>query len=62
MKSRIVLSLCAATFAATSLLAPLGAAAKNSNSLGKGVKCSWVLVKTDGITNVYQQVCRKSGV
>jgi len=62
MKSRIALTLCTAAFAATSLLAPLTAAAKNSNSLGKGVKCTWVLVKTDGVTNVYQQVCRKSGV
>lgn len=62
MKSRIALTLCTAAFAATSLLAPLTAAAKTGVSLGGGVKCTWVLVKTTGNTNVYQQVCRKSGV
>jgi hypothetical protein len=62
MKSRIRLTVCAVAIATSSLLAPLNATAKNSTSLGKGVKCTWVLVKTEGGTNVYRQVCRKSGV
>jgi hypothetical protein len=62
MKSRIALSVCAAAFAATSLLAPVTASAKNSNSLGGGVKCTWVVVKVVGNTSYMQQVCRKSGV
>ena len=44
------------------LAAPAMVQAKNSNSLGKGVKCSWVLVSSTGSNNVYQQICRKSGV
>ena len=35
------------------------AAAKNSNSLGHGVKCTWVLVSSVNNTNTYKQVCRK---
>lgn len=35
------------------------AMAKNSNSLGHGVKCSWVLVSSVGNVNTYKQVCRK---
>ena len=61
MKSRSALSLCAGAFAAISLLAPQVVAAKTGTSVGGGVKCTWVLVKTSGNTNVYQQVCRKSG-
>ncbi len=41
------------------LLAPLSAAAKNSTSLGHGVKCTWVLVKSVNGVNTYKQVCRK---
>jgi len=44
------------------LSAPALVHAKNANSLGGGVKCSWVLVSSSGGTNVYQQICRKSGV
>ena len=59
MKSRFAVSLCAATFAAASLLAPLTASAKNSTSLGGGLKCTWVVVKVVGNTSYMQQVCRK---
>jgi hypothetical protein len=44
------------------LSAPALVHAKNSNSLGGGVKCTWVLVSSIGNTNVHKQVCRKSGV
>lgn len=52
--------LLAVTLAALTL--SLGAApaiAKNSNSLGHGVKCSWVLVSSVNGSNVYQNVCRR---
>jgi len=35
------------------------AMAKNSVSLGNGVKCTWVLVSSVGNNNTYKQVCRK---
>jgi H+/gluconate symporter-like permease len=35
------------------------AIAKNSNSLGHGVKCSWVLVSSANGSNVYQNICRR---
>jgi hypothetical protein len=35
------------------------AVAKNSTSLGNGIKCTWVLVSSVGSTNTYKQVCRK---
>ena len=48
------------------LLAAFGAgnaSARNlSYSVGKGVKCYYVLVSSVNGTNVYQTVCRKSGV
>jgi hypothetical protein len=53
-----------ALFAAASgslLVAPQTAMAGNTVSLGKGVKCYWVLVSSTPATgsNVYTQVCRK---
>ncbi len=46
------------------LMAPSQALAGNTVSMGKGVKCYWVLVSSNPATgsNVYTQVCRKSGV
>lgn len=39
------------------------AAARNlSYSAGKGIKCYYVLVSSVNNVNVYQTVCRKSGV
>jgi hypothetical protein len=35
------------------------AVAKNGVSLGKGVKCTWVLVSSVGSNNTYTQVCRR---
>lgn len=49
------LSLAAAAFS----MASTAAVAKNSTSLGKGVKCTWVLVSSVGAVNTYKQICRK---
>lgn len=35
------------------------AIAKNSTSLGHGVKCTWVLVSSVNGSNVYKNVCRR---
>ena len=48
----------AAAAIALSVFAP-SASAKNGMSLGKGIKCSWVLVSSVGVVNTYKQVCRK---
>ncbi|MBL8399052.1 MAG: hypothetical protein JNL84_13075 [Candidatus Accumulibacter sp.] len=42
-----------------SLVTVAPATAKNSVSLGGGVKCTWVLVSSVNGTNTYKQVCRK---
>ena len=50
------------TVAGAMLVAPQVASAANSTSLGKGVKCTWVVVSVVGNTTTLKQVCRKSGV
>ena len=50
--------LAAAAALSLSALAP-AAFAKNSISLGGGVKCTWVLVSSINGVNTYKQVCRK---
>ena len=35
------------------------AVAKNSTSLGHGIKCTWVLVSSVNGVNTYNNVCRK---
>ena len=59
--SRPVLRTVAAAVSALALSASFVAPAfaKNSNSLGHGVKCTWVLVSSVGSVNTYKQVCRK---
>lgn len=48
---------------ATLALAPVTSSwAKNSTSLGKGVKCTYVSTPQANGTVVHVQVCRKSGV
>jgi hypothetical protein len=48
---------------ATLALAPISSAwAKNSTSLGKGVKCTFVSTPQPNGSVVHVQVCRKSGV
>lgn len=55
--TNIVSYLIAASLLTLPMVTP--AAAKNSNSLGHGVKCTWVLVSSVNNTNTYKQVCRK---
>lgn len=61
MLKKIVTRTAALAIAATalnfSLIAP--SLAREGNSMGKGIKCYWVLVSTTNGTNTYQQVCRK---
>jgi len=54
---RLLLTSLVAGLVSLSAVAP--AAAKNSVSLGGGVKCTWVLVSSVNGTNTYKQVCRK---
>ncbi|HMV06614.1 MAG TPA: hypothetical protein PKA30_13835 [Accumulibacter sp.] len=54
---RLLLTSLVAGLLSLSAVAP--AAAKNSVSLGGGVKCTWVLVSSVNGTNTYKQVCRK---
>ena len=54
---RCLITLFATGVLSTALVGP--AVAKNSTSLGNGVKCTWVLVSSVGSTNTYKQVCRK---
>lgn len=59
IRSRIVLSAALFGLAATSLLAPMSAAAREGNAVGGGVKCYWVLTSSVNGVNTYTQVCRK---
>ena len=54
---RLLLTSLIASLFSLGAVAP--AAAKNSVSLGGGVKCTWVLVSSVNGTNTYKQVCRK---
>lgn len=65
IKSAIAKLSTAAAFSAVAgamMLAPQVASAANSNSLGHGVKCTWVVVSVVNNTTTLKQVCRKSGV
>lgn len=55
--TRIALATVSALALSAAFVGP--AFAKNSNSLGNGVKCTWVLVSSVGSVNTYKQVCRK---
>jgi hypothetical protein len=54
---RLLLSAFGVTLLSLATATP--ALAKNSVSLGGGVKCTWVLVSSINGTNTYKQVCRK---
>lgn len=55
--ARLVAFLFAVSSLSLASIAP--AVAKNSSSLGHGVKCTWVLVSSVNNVNTYKQVCRK---
>jgi hypothetical protein len=59
--TKSIARLAAVTLVASALSMSVSTAAfaKNSTSLGGGVKCTWVLVSTVGNVNTYQQICRK---
>lgn len=61
MLKRIATRMIAIAIASTSLsfgiVSP--SVAREGNSMGKGVKCYWVLVSSANGVNSYQQVCRK---
>lgn len=59
--ARITLALFAASLGSAFVVTE--ASARNlSYSAGKGIKCYYVLVSSVNNVNVYQTVCRKSGV
>jgi hypothetical protein len=61
LASRVALVLAASVIGST--VVPGEAAARNlSYSAGKGVKCYYVLVSSVNGNNVWQTVCRKTGV
>ncbi len=57
--TRIATLALSAAIAAPALMFSAPVAAKEGTSLGKGVKCYWVLVSSVGANNTYKQVCRK---
>lgn len=59
LTARIAAFALSAAVASPALMFSAPAAAGNSTSLGKGVKCYWVLVSSVGANNTYKQVCRK---
>ena len=63
MKTIARIALCLAATSVLSLPFAGSASARNmSYSAGKGVKCYYVLVSSNGSQQAYQTVCRKSGV
>jgi hypothetical protein len=58
---KTIARIAALTVAASALSMSVSTAAfaKNSTSLGHGVKCTWVLVSSINSVNTYKQVCRK---